>query len=171
MTSTLLWDVCVCVSSISPPAPNYTGITSPFNDDLLSLVVKTVVLGSPGDWLLSWLYVHVCMCLVYAQHASRIIALSNLGCKRAARAPGVPGILQDMRGLCLLCSPIWGAWSLGTHCCDPGSHPSGWPGPLPLEQSGEKLSGTRGHLVPSGASTHIHTHTQSFSDTLIHFWL
>lgn len=53
--------VCVCVSSIFPPAYNYTGITGPFNDDLLSLAVKTVVLGSPEDWLLSWPCARVCV--------------------------------------------------------------------------------------------------------------
>lgn len=53
--------MCVCVSSIFPPAYNYTGITGPFNDDLLSLAVKTVVLGSPEDWLLSWPCARVCV--------------------------------------------------------------------------------------------------------------
>lgn len=153
--------MCVCVSTISPPAPNYAGITSPFNDDLLSLAVKTVVLGSPGDRLLSWLHVCVCMCLACTKHASRITALSNLGCKRAAQAPGVRGSLQEMRGLCLLCSPSWGACSLGAHSRDPGSRPSGWLGPLPLERGAQEAIWYPVELV----------HTQLRTEWHVHFWL
>lgn len=49
----------VCPVS-SPQAHTHAGITSLFNDDLFSLAVKTVVMGSPEDWLLS---LCVCVCV------------------------------------------------------------------------------------------------------------
>lgn len=113
---------------ISPPAFNYAGITSPFNDNPLSLAVKTVVLGSPEDWLLSWLCVCLCIIVyicVYMKHTTHIIALSNLNCKRAAQGPGVYAA-SSRRGVFVSCvrpAEESGLWA-HTHSRDPGPQPS-----------------------------------------------
>lgn len=150
MTSTLLWDSCV---RISPPAFNYAGITSPFNDNPLSLAVKTVVLGSPEDWLLSWLC--VCLCIfvyirVYMKDTTRIIALSNLNCKRAAQRPGVLQPLVVEGSLSPVFSQLRSLVSGHIHTRDPGPQPSQV---RAVHREAEQ------HRRPSGTQGSVHTDT------------
>lgn len=155
----------VCPVS-SPQAHTHAGITSLFNDDLFSLAVKTVVMGSPEDWLLS---LCVCVCeralagCSFKGGQSEEYHSPNWGSLTLAeREP--PGA-SWRRGSFVSPPPQLRSLVAGHTRSDSWALAQGLPGP-PLERGAER--DTRGHLVPSGTHARTNTQTRALTHTHIH---